>query len=72
MIDPIDLAELESINETGHEIGIRTIAGYARDVDIRDANILKRLPELGVDYAQGGSSAEPKPLTNLIPDSAML
>ena len=57
LIDPIDLAMLESINRIGHEMGIKTIAEYAKTEAILD-----KLKEIGVDYAQGLAIGEPQPL----------
>ncbi len=46
--DPIDLAMVKSINEIGQVMGKKTIAEY-----VENKEILARLSELGVNYAQG-------------------
>jgi diguanylate cyclase (GGDEF)-like protein/PAS domain S-box-containing protein len=54
--DPIDCAMVNSINQIGHVMSIRTIAECVEN----DA-ILAKLQELGVDYAQGYGIAKPEP-----------
>ncbi|MCG8669837.1 MAG: GGDEF domain-containing phosphodiesterase, partial [Pseudomonadales bacterium] len=46
--DPIDYAMVESINRIGHVMGKKTIAEF-----VEAQEILEKLKELGVDYAQG-------------------
>lgn len=48
LINPVDHALVEAINNIGHTMGVRTIAKWAES----DA-LIERLTELGVDYAQG-------------------
>ena len=55
--DRIDHAMVKSINEIGHVMGKQTIAEFVEN----DA-ILKKLKEIGVDYAQGYGIAMPQPL----------
>lgn len=50
--DPVDCAMVESINQLSHVVGIRTIAE-----SVETPEVLARLEELGVDYAQGNSVA---------------
>ena len=50
----IDCAMVESINNVGHVMGLRTIAEFAENEEIID--VLKRI---GVDYAQGYGVAMP-------------
>ncbi|MEM7027506.1 MAG: EAL domain-containing protein, partial [Pseudomonadota bacterium] len=64
LIDPINLAMLESINKIGHEMGIQTIAEYAESQDI-----LEKIKSLGVDYAQGSAIDKPKPISYFEQDS---
>ncbi|MBF2001611.1 MAG: EAL domain-containing protein [Synechococcales cyanobacterium M58_A2018_015] len=54
VVDPVDSAMVECINRVGHVIGIRTIAEF-----VENEAILKKLRDLGVDYAQGYGIAEP-------------
>jgi len=55
--DPIDHAMVESINNIGHTMGMKTIAEYCESDEI-----LRALYQLGVDYAQGFRIAAPSPL----------
>ena len=54
---PIDLAMVEAINQIGHVMGIKTIAEFVENQDI-----LEKITNLGVDYAQGYGIAKPAPL----------
>ncbi len=53
--DPIDYAMVQSINQIGHVMGLRTTAEFVEN----DA-ILSRLREIGVDYAQGFGIHQPE------------
>ncbi|MDE2088607.1 MAG: EAL domain-containing protein [Gammaproteobacteria bacterium] len=55
--DPIDGAIVESINQIGHAMGLRTIAEC-----MEEPAVLERLRTLGVDYVQGYGVREPLPL----------
>ena len=46
--DPMDLSIVEAINQIGHKAGMKTIAEFVENQEIKD-----RLFEIGVDYAQG-------------------
>ena len=46
--DPIDYAMVNSINEIGHEMGLKTIAEF-----VENKKILDKLKQIGVDYVQG-------------------
>jgi diguanylate cyclase (GGDEF)-like protein/PAS domain S-box-containing protein len=48
---------VESINSIGHVMGIKTIAEFVKNPEIK-----RKLVEIGVDYAQGYHIAEPVPL----------
>jgi len=58
--DPIDLALVESINQVGHIMGIKTIAEYVENSEIFD-----KLKSIGVDYAQGYYVSKPMPLDQI-------
>jgi len=58
--DPIDLALVESINQVGHIMGIKTIAEYVENNDIYE-----KLKDIGVDYAQGYYISKPVPLEDI-------
>jgi diguanylate cyclase (GGDEF)-like protein len=58
--NPGDYAVVRSINEIGHYMGKKTIAEYVENQDVLD-----RLKEIGVDYAQGYQIAKPLPLEDL-------
>lgn len=55
--DPIDLGIVDACNRIGHAAGLKTIAEFVEN----DA-VLKRLADIGLDYAQGYGVARPGPL----------
>jgi EAL domain-containing protein (putative c-di-GMP-specific phosphodiesterase class I) len=59
--DPINLAMVKSINDIGKVMGKRTIAEF-----VENDEILNKLREVGVDYAQGYRIGRPKPLDRLL------
>ena len=60
MDDATDFAMVQAINTIGHTMGLKTIAEFVES----DA-IYKKLAEIGIDYAQGYFTGEPRPLTEL-------
>ncbi|MFW2438132.1 MAG: EAL domain-containing protein, partial [Arenicellales bacterium] len=60
--DPIDLALVHSINEIAHILDKQTIAEYVENDDI-----LNKLREIGVDYAQGFGIAYPATIKEEMP-----
>jgi EAL domain-containing protein (putative c-di-GMP-specific phosphodiesterase class I) len=52
--DPIGQAIVKTINEIGHVMDKKTIAEFTENVEI-----LGKLRELGVDYAQGNVIGKP-------------
>ncbi len=58
--NPGDYAVVRSINEIGHYMGKKTIAEF-----VENKEVLERLQEIGVDYAQGWEIARPIPLEDL-------
>jgi len=59
--DPIDRAMVKSINEIGHVMGMKTIAEFVENDEIKGM-----LREIGVDYAQGYGIGKPQPLDELL------
>lgn len=55
--DPIDHAMVESINQLGHVVGVKTIAEF-----VENTAILEQLQRLGIDYVQGYGVHRPVPL----------
>jgi diguanylate cyclase (GGDEF)-like protein/PAS domain S-box-containing protein len=55
--NPTDLALTEAVNRVGHAMGLKTIAEF-----VENDEILAKLKELGVDYAQGYGISKPLPL----------
>ncbi|MGM0412953.1 MAG: EAL domain-containing protein, partial [Pseudomonadota bacterium] len=55
--DATDRAFVESINQIGHIMGMRTVGEFAETPEIVEA-----LREMGVDYAQGFAIGHPAPL----------
>ena len=58
--DEVDYAMVDAINRVAQVIGIRTIAEY-----VENEEILLKLRELGVNYAQGNGIHVPQPLERL-------
>lgn len=56
-----DVAIVKSMNEIAHSLGIKTIAEYVENNEIRDI-----LREIGVDYVQGYGIQKPILLTELV------
>ncbi len=59
--DPIDHAMVKSINEIGHVMGMKTIAEFVENDEIKGM-----LGQIGVDYAQGYGIDKPMPLDDLL------
>ena len=59
--NPIDYEFVKSINRIGHVMGMKTIAEFVENEDI-----LEKLTEIGVDYAQGYAVGKPVELESLI------
>jgi len=57
LVDPMDHAIVEAINNIGHVAGLKTIAEFVESDAIK-----QRLFEIGVDYAQGYAIQRPGPL----------
>ena len=62
--DPIDYAMVKSINDIGHVMGMKTIAEFVENDEIRDM-----LKVIAVDHAQGYGIEKPKPLMELLESS---
>ncbi|MDH5516598.1 MAG: EAL domain-containing protein [Gammaproteobacteria bacterium] len=58
--DPIDKALVESINQVGHVMGIKTIAEY-----VETDKILQQCRQIGVDIVQGYEIARPIPIKDI-------
>ena len=63
--DASDFAVVKSINEIGQFLGKQTIAEY-----VADEQILEKVAEIGVDYAQGYAIAPPGLLDHLVASPA--
>lgn len=61
LTDSVDRAMVESINQIGHVMGLKTIAEFVENGPIFDA-----LRAMGVDYAQGDGVAEPSSLAEIL------
>ena len=59
--DPIDLSLVESINRIAKVMGKRTIAK-----SVENDQILERVREIGIDYAQGYRVSVPRPIAEAI------
>ena len=58
--NPIDLAVVSSIHNIAQTMGKKTVAEF-----VENEAILKKLGEIGVDFAQGWAIGKPSPLENL-------
>ena len=58
--DEIDMAMVDAINRIGHVMGLQTVAEF-----VENEEILAKLHELGVDFAQGFALHKPEPLANI-------
>ena len=56
----IDHAMVAAINQVGEVMNIKTIAGH-----VENARIMRKLEQIGVDYAQGHHISKPKPIEEL-------
>ncbi len=64
MHNPVSSAMVTAINNIGHVMGLKTIAEFVKDSDIK-----VRLQEIGVDYAQGYEIAIPLPFSEMLNDN---
>lgn len=62
--DPVALAKASAIHRVAKEIGVQTIAEFVEHEDI-----ISKLAELGIDFAQGFGISQPCPLDDLAPDT---
>ena len=58
--DTLSLAIVNSINDIGHQIGLRTIAEH-----VENESVLAKVRSAGVDYAQGYGIGRARPLAEL-------
>ena len=58
--DRVDRGLVEAIAQIGQTMGIRTIAER-----VDSAEVLSRLADIGIEYAQGHHIAAPQPVENL-------
>lgn len=63
--DQLDQAAVRSFREVAKVVGIRTIAEYVENEEVRDA-----LREIGIDMVQGNLIHVPEPLELLLPELA--
>jgi diguanylate cyclase (GGDEF)-like protein/PAS domain S-box-containing protein len=61
LVDPIDKSIVESINQIGHTLEMKTIAEF-----VENEQIAAELKKLGVDYLQGYGIAKPEPFEDII------
>ncbi|MGB5440736.1 MAG: EAL domain-containing protein, partial [Gammaproteobacteria bacterium] len=52
---------VSAIHQLGSLVGIKTVAEF-----VENGEILKKLEEIGVDYAQGYGIARPAPLDQMV------
>ena len=59
--DPVNFEMVSAINRIGHVMGKRTVAEC-----VEQTNVLEKLREIGVDYAQGFALGLPVPIDELL------
>ena len=59
--DAVDCAMVSAIHQLGSLVGIKTIAEF-----VENDEILRKLEEIGVDYAQGYGISKPAPLDTMV------
>ena len=59
--DPIDRAMVKSINEIGHVMGMKTIAEFVENDEIKSI-----LQDIGIDFAQGYGVGKPVPSQDIL------
>ena len=65
--DPVNLAKITAIGRVSKAIGMRTVAQFVESIEL-----LPKLAELGIDYAQGYGISRPHPIDEIIPRAASL
>jgi len=60
--NPVNLAKITAIGRVSKAIGVRTVAQFVESIEL-----LPRLHELGIDYAQGYGISRPQPIDELLP-----
>lgn len=61
VVDELDRAMVDSINQIGHVMGLKTIAEF-----VESDTIVAELKMIGVDYVQGFAIAMPEPLSEVV------
>jgi EAL domain-containing protein (putative c-di-GMP-specific phosphodiesterase class I) len=56
--DPVSQAKVASIAQVAHKIGVRTVAEL-----VESDELIARLTEMGIDYAEGFGISRPRALT---------
>ena len=59
--DSVSLSMVSAINQVGHAMNLKTVAEF-----VENDNILERLREVGIDYAQGYAIDEPQPFSDIL------
>ena len=59
LVDPVDMAMVNSINDVAKAMGIETVAEF-----VESAEIMVKLGKMGVDFAQGYGVAKPHALSD--------
>ena len=55
--DPVTLAKVRAVSGVAKKIGVKTVAEF-----VESEEIITRLKEIGIDYAQGFGISRPRPL----------
>ncbi len=63
--NPVNLAKIKAIARVSKAIGVHTVAQFVENIEL-----LPKLHELGIDYAQGYGISRPQPIDELLPEPA--
>ena len=55
--DPVTLAKVRAVSSVAKKIGVKTVAEF-----VESEEMITRLREIGIDYAQGFGISRPRPL----------
>ena len=61
LVDPVDFAMVEAVNNIAHQMGLKTLAEY-----VETPELIAALTDMGVDMLQGYGVGMPQPLSEML------